>query len=116
MADQHLVITKYTIHSHITVEAPGPSPKYISYTILFLEGVPSSPYTMNAVQIKFVPDNEPLSAPSWQDPNLSCEKHRSEYAAIIDMIEKGIDSKKPTTSFTADYLETINQVVLVLTY
>jgi hypothetical protein len=71
---------------------------------------------MNAVQIKFVPDGQPLRAPSWQDPNLSCEKHRSEYTAIMDMVEKGIENKKPSTSFTATYLDAVGQVVLILTY
>ncbi|MEO6611389.1 MAG: hypothetical protein ABIT05_04625 [Chitinophagaceae bacterium] len=116
MPDQHLVISKYTIQSHITVEAPVPTPNYISHNILFLEGTPSAPYTMNTVQIKFVPDGQPLGEPSWQDPNLSCEKHRSEYAAIMDMVNKGIENKKPTTSFTATYLEANKQVVFILGY
>lgn len=112
---EHLVITRYTIHSHITVDSAGPNPNYISHSIVMLEGAASAPYTITAVHIKFVPDGQPLAKPSWQAPNLSCEKHRSEYAAIMDMINKGIDLKKPGIEFSANYIVELAQLVLIVT-
>lgn len=112
---EHLVITRYTIHSHITVDSAGPNPNYISHSIVMLEGAASAPYTITGVQIKFVPDGQPLAKPSWQAPNLSCEKHRSEYAAIMDMINKGIDFKKPTSEFSANYIGEPTGLVLIVT-
>ena len=112
---EHLVITSYSIQSHLTIDSPGPNPNYISYTILFLEGVATAPYNINAIQIKFIPDGQPLAAPSWQSPNLSCEKHRSEYAAIMDMVNKGIEFKKPGTEFSANFIVELNILTLFLT-
>ena len=112
---EHLVITHCTIQSHITVEGIGPNPNYISRSIIMLKGAAIAPYSITGVQIKFVPDGQPLAKPSWQTPNLSCEKHRSEYAAIMDMVNKGIDFKKPTSEFSANYNGEPTGLVLIVT-
>ena len=63
---EFLRITDYHMNSEISINASGTG--YDSYTNLFLTGAVTLPYTINAVQIKFVPDDQPLSKPSWQHP------------------------------------------------
>ncbi len=112
---EHLSITKFQLFSELTIDDPAlPVPNYISYTILFLEGVASPPNTITAVQIKFVPDGQPLKPPNWQPPNLACEKHQSEYAGMMDMVTRGIENKKPGSDFTATYIIEIGQLDIIL--
>ena len=79
-----------------------------------LTGAVTLPYTINAVQIKFVPDDQPLSKPSWQPPNLSCEKHISEWDTIFEMVNRGLITKKPGSDFTAQFIAELAQLNIIL--
>ena len=109
---EFLRITDYHMNSEISINASGTG--YDSYTNLFLTGAVTLPYTINAVQIKFVPDDQPLSKPSWQPPNLSCEKHISEWDTIFEIVNGGLITKKPGSDFTAQFIAELAQLNIIL--
>ncbi len=103
------------ILSEVSIEDPTATvPNYISNTLLILMGVPTPPYILSTIQIRFVPDSQKLMTPSYQPPVVVCEKHQSEYAGIMDMISRGIENKKPGVSFTALFIVEIPQLDLIL--
>jgi len=106
-----LTITWYQLWSGLTVKDPSvPIPEYETTCRIELLGDVNPPYTISQIQIKFVPDNRTLARPDYMAPALYCEMHQSDYTVVTDLLTRGVDNKKPGTSFQAQFIINIGQL------
>ena len=106
-----LTITWYQLWSGITVKDPTvPVPEYETSCRIELLGNVNPPYTISQIEIKFVPDNILLAKPNYLEPALYCEMHQKDYPVVIDLVTRGVDNKKPGTTFQAQFIINIAQL------
>lgn len=108
---QALTITWYQVWSGIHINNPSlPVPEFGSYRRILLAGTANPPYTITQISIRFVADGSSLDKPYYQEPYVYCDMHLQDYPVIMDLITRGVDNKKPGTTFQAQFIIDIAQL------